>query len=388
MVFLDRKLQVKITSASISQALTVIAQQGIDLLQVHWEDELTVSALIRAGKLEELKQLLSDRGESLQVIGTVGALWQILGLMRRPVLVAGMVMFLLFTIFLPTVVLFICVEGNQQVPDRYILQCAQEYGVYFGASRRDIRSEVLKNGLLQMIPQLQWAGVNTKGCVAVISVREKSPPKNQNNEQYGNIVASCDGIVRKITVLKGMPVCTVGQAVEKGQLLVSGYTDCGLKLLATGARAEVFGDTKRTLTVVTPTNNPVRGNCNAQRKRYSIQIGKKLIKMYNSSRIPLAGCDIIRKRDFITLPGGFILPVALITEQVTNYETEDHICEESCDLSWLRTSADAYLLDQLVIGTVTDCFEIPRREAGIYTLDVHYSCYELIGKVSNKEIIK
>ena len=41
-----------------------------------------------------------------------------------------------------------------------------------------IRSEKVKNSLLQRIPQLQWAGINTDGCVAVISVREKTAIKN------------------------------------------------------------------------------------------------------------------------------------------------------------------------------------------------------------------
>lgn len=388
MAFLDRKLRIRIVSANISQTLSAIAQQGIELNRVHWMDELTVSAFVSARRIRQLKAHLESRGETLQILGAHGAMWRIWGLKGRPVLLAGMGMFLLLSIWLPMKVLFIQVEGNHQVSDRQILQCAQQYGVFFGANRRQLRSEVLKNGLLEQIPQLQWAGVNTKGCVAVISVREKPIPQTEPNESFSNIVASCDGIIRSLTVTKGTPVCTVGQAVEKGQLLVSGYTDCGLKLLATGAQAEVFADTNRSFQAMTPTQYSSRREVQSEKTQFSLQIGKKLIKFYNSSRISLAGCDTICKRDFLTLPGGFTLPVAWITERVTSYQTEDRSIEDPTELSWLRAAADAYLTDQLLVGRIMESAATDRLDADAYALDLRYSCYEMIGKVSNKEIIK
>lgn len=37
----------------------------------------------------------------------------------------------------------------------------------------------MKNALLSAIPELQWAGVNTYGCRAVISVRERTLPERK-----------------------------------------------------------------------------------------------------------------------------------------------------------------------------------------------------------------
>ena len=89
----------------------------------------------------------------------------------RPVLLAGLGILFLLAMYLPSRVLFIRVEGNMQIPDRQILAAAEECGIRFGASRREVRSEKVKNALLSSVPQLQWAGVNTAGCVATISVR-------------------------------------------------------------------------------------------------------------------------------------------------------------------------------------------------------------------------
>jgi sporulation protein YqfD len=154
-------------------------------------------------------------------------------------------MFLL-TIFLPTRVLFIHVEGNSTVEERRILEAAQECGIRFGASRRQVRSEKMKNRLLEKVPELKWAGVNTSGCTAVISVREQ-PVQEQRTGYTGisSIVAACDGRITSCTVTKGNGLCAPGQVVQKGQLLISGYLDCGICIRVTGAEGEIFAETRQ-----------------------------------------------------------------------------------------------------------------------------------------------
>ena len=56
---------------------------------------------------------------------------------------------------------------------RKILERAEYCGVHFGAKAGSVRSEQVKNRLLFEIPELRWAGVNTTGCTAVITVAER-----------------------------------------------------------------------------------------------------------------------------------------------------------------------------------------------------------------------
>ena len=149
----------------------------------------------------------------------------------------------------PGRVFFIEIEGNQQIPDRLILEVVQENGIQFGAVRRDIRSEKIKNILLEKIPQLQWVGVNTNGCVAVISVRERQFENDSQEYSFGSIVASRDAIIQQITVLRGTQLCKVGQAVKAGEILVSAYKDYGISVKMTGAKAEIYGQTEHNLDV-------------------------------------------------------------------------------------------------------------------------------------------
>ena len=92
-------------------------------------------------------------------------------------------------------------EGNQNVPENLILELASQCGLSFGTERRQVRSEQVKNALLGAVPELEWVGINTAGCVATISVRERQ--KGENIGQAGgvsSIVASCDGMITGIVV--------------------------------------------------------------------------------------------------------------------------------------------------------------------------------------------
>ena len=83
-------------------------------------------------------------------------------------MVIGLCLLLLLVCILPTRVLFMRVEGNESIPENLILEAAEDCGIRFGASRSAVRSEKVKNGILSRISELQWVGVNTKGCIAVI----------------------------------------------------------------------------------------------------------------------------------------------------------------------------------------------------------------------------
>ena len=205
--------------------------------------------------------------------------------------------------WLPSRVLFVQIEGNTHVESRRILESAARCGIAFGASRREIRSEKIKNALIECIPELSWVGVNTYGCTAVISVRERVKESDTENiHGVSSIVASCDGVIRQITVLQGNRVCSVGQAVTKGQVLISGYTDCGISIQATAAKGEVFAETSRSVTAIFPRVCMQRGEKQCIEQKYAVIIGKKRINFSNSSGILGTSCVKMYTEKYLTLP--------------------------------------------------------------------------------------
>jgi sporulation protein YqfD len=331
--------------------------------------------------MDALRFLCQKRGDQIRSIKQASLLWQIRELRHRPVLIAGLSLLLILSLWLPGKILFVQVEGNVSVPTRMILESAGESGITFGASRRDVRSEQVKNSLLQALPALSWAGVNTYGCTAVISVREREDASGTiRPNEVSSIVASMDGIVEEMTVIKGTGICKPGQAVKSGQVLISGYTDCGLIVQATRAEGEVFARTNRRIRLISPTDTLKRGRQSFQKRKISLLIGKKRINLANNSGISCRECAKIYVENYWVLPGGFVLPLALAVETWYSYETEA--------ANWapdLQSAAENYLLRQMVSGSIRRMDTVFSEEEGLLILDANCGCYEMIGITRTEE---
>ena len=380
---LECTVRVELTSADLCSAMAAIQRAGLLIWDVESSGELSIRFRIRRREWITLCSMFEKRGEELALLERSGLYWVLKDLQRRPVLVLGMLLLLAFSLWVPGRVFFVQVQGNTAIETRRIAEAAAECGITFGAARREVRSEKMKNALLEAIPELSWAGVNTYGCTAVISVRERAAEQTtQENWEVSSMIASRDGIIRQITVLRGNGLCTVGQAVRAGEVLISGYTDCGIAIQATNAQGEVFAETSRDLTAVCPVVCSMRGEILQQTKKYSLIIGKKRIIFSNNSGISGTGCAKIYEENYLTLPGGFVLPVAIAVETCTFYESEE--ADWSYDLS---TASRQYLVDQMCAGRILLAKEELTGQEGLLVLQGSYSCYEMIGITRIEESI-
>lgn len=385
---MDGLVTAKLTSADPAAAICAINQAKIDTFRLQQIDDLTFSVQIRRRDYRALAALAARRGEKLRMTRRTGLYWAVKGLLRRRLFVTGLAVMLGLVLFLPTRVFFVRVEGNSTIPHQLIIEKAQLCGIGFGASRREVRSERIKNALLAQIPQLQWVGVNTSGCTAVISVRERTssePPVK--SASVSRIVASRDGIITSMTVTSGNGICTVGQAVRAGETLVSGYTDCGISIQATRSQAEIFAQTRRELRAVTPANCEIRGTITSSDKKYSLIVGKKRINFYKDSGILDVSCAKMYKEICLTLPGGFELPVTLVVEEWINCEAETVQIDESRARQLLEGFAEDYLCQQMVAGVIQAKEEIAAQIGETFRIEGYYDCLEMIGRERSEEII-
>ena len=198
------EVTVETTTAEPERMFADILREGISISRVVQIDVLTFRFLIRRRDYRRLSAVLRRRGNALKLIHKRGIYWSLKGFFQRPVLLATFLLVLSATVYLPSRVLFVAVEGNRLVPDRQILTAAEACGIRFGASRKQVRSEKVKNALLAAVPQLQWAGVNTSGCVATISVRERIPAEKPAEERMvSSLIAERDGYILSATATKG-----------------------------------------------------------------------------------------------------------------------------------------------------------------------------------------
>lgn len=366
--------------------LSKLTDAGVTVQNIAFLDAFRVRFDVEKKALCSVIKLAERLGIKIKILRMCGLYALAAALRKRFLLACGIAAIIFLTLYIPTRVFFVSVEGNERINKMYILEQAENVGIFFGASRKDVRSEQMKNKLLQAIPELKWAGINTFGCRAEIYVVERETNELRYNatQKPQGIYATSDGIVSSITVTKGSPVCKPGQAIRKGQLLVSGYTDCGLITRTEQAEATVRGTTQRRIDALAPDFEESRGEIVDVSSNWSLQIGKKQINLCIDSGNSGSECGKIYERYTLTLPGGFSLPVSVIKETVTTYETDSY--STGLDETQIKQLADHYISGCIIEGNVISSETSVHSDNGILQLTGIYTCNELIGKLKDEEI--
>ncbi len=379
---------IEVISADTASLITLLNRNAVPVFNVKQTGPLGILFQVYRKDFKSVKKICERRGDAVNLKNRNGFYWLVKKGVSRTALMLGIGLTLGLSAFLPTRILFIEVVGNQHIPAKSILENAQTCGIQFFSSRSEIRSEQMKNKLLEAMPQLQWAGINTYGSRAVISVSEKTD-YNQKTVPDGiySIVAGVDGVVQSCTATKGNLLCQKGQAVKKGEMLISGYTDCGLVIQATKAEGEIYANTLRNLSMVVPLDYTDKTENKDSEQSFSIIFGKIRIKLWGNSRISPQECVKIYKEYTLRLPGGFMLPVSLAIEHWTGYnENEIQTVSQDFPLD-LSSFAQTYLKQQMLSGTVISKVENWDVINEILVFNGQYSCHEMIGRMQKEEII-
>ena len=375
-------VRLRLTGADPERTLRRLMAQ-LRMENVQRTDPLTLEFTVFCGDMRLVEEAAKRCGDRLELLERRGFPQIVENWFRYPAVCLTVLSLLWASLWLPSRVLFFRVEGNSRIPERLILEAAARCGLYFGCDRGEVRSEQVKNRLLEALPELSWVGVNTSGTVATITVQERQHPPEEERLLPGNIIASTDGIITALTATAGTPVCRVGQGVRAGQTLISGYTDLGLCTHVEPAEGEVYALTEREVTSVLPRDTVIISGESRAVKKFSLLIGKKRINFYSDSGILHTGCGKMTQIRVLTLPGGWTLPVALIQETywVLEPEPAERSPEEARNA--LEAAAREALGQQMIAGEIRSAGAAFAEENEIYRLTLRCRCHEMIGRRSS-----
>ena len=382
-------VRLEVTSPDPDRLIFRLANAGIRLADIEYTDALSVHITIPKSACGQVFILAERNGGKCRILRKRGAAWLGISLLRRPVLTCGILLFVLTALVLSNIVLRVEVAGNQRIPASYILEQANACGIRFGSKTKSVRSEEVKNQLLSQIPQLQWVGVNTAGSVVTIQVKERepNPAVPERKSQVAHVIAGCDAVISEITVHRGTPLYTPGKSVLAGEVIISGYTDCGLKVTAEAADGEVYGYTQRQLELLSPQKTADQTQILATHTCYRLKIGKKVINFCNHSGIQEASCDKMYSEDYWELPGGFVLPLSLIRVKRCQYKLSATSAQPR-EISWLKSYAEQYLCSRMVAGSILLENSEVQITQGSCRLSGSYTCHEMIGQVRYEETLE
>ena len=380
-------VELEITSSEPEKLLQALNASAVEIQNVNKISELTYRILIHSKDYIRTVVLCKKRGEAAACVGKFGLYWELQRILKRPILVIGILLIFFSAMLLPNCVLFVRVDGADAIPARRIVEAAQMSGIRFGASRGQVRSEQAKNALLSAMPELQWAGVNTQGCVAVISVREKEIER-ETAEYEGavSIVASRDGYILSAEAEAGNILIQPGETVKEGQTLVSAYIDCGSHAKMVRSKGEVFAQTERNLIVFMHAESGERAYQLGICKKISLLIGKKRINLWKDSGILDSRCGRMYEEYYVTLPGGFRLPLAVCIDSYFFYKIQPSKIALDEAIHEMSDFAKFYLGQHMIAGVIGKDSHSVTENTGAFCLRGNYICREMIGRERQEKI--
>ena len=303
------------------------------------------------------------------------------GLKTRWALLAGMLLVIAGAMIAPNVILAVEVTGCETLEPERVLRALDDLGVHFGTWGPSIDSEQLRNDMLRTIPELRWIGVNWSGMKAGVQVSEHAEAKAPlDRTKYTSLVACADGVVTGMEVYNGQALVKPGDAVREGQVLVSGLVDLERCRRATRALGEVYAETRRERTVLTPRARIHRAPERLCGVCVWLCAGRKRIKIFGSSGISMVDCvKMVNRRS---------MRLSLCVERYYRTTPQETELSRSQAQALFRDDSERWAADTLVAGTIRTEDDTLTADDDVWRLTTILHCREMIARSAEIPILE
>lgn len=388
--FLRGSVLFTVTGAFPERFLNLCAQAGVGFWDLEWLDPHTLRLRVsrrdarRVGPLAE-KVLCEARARR-----HLGFPYFLAGFRKRYALLLGLALSLAAVCLLSRFVLTIEVSGNETVSTAAILTELSRQGVRVGAYGPGLDVRRISQESLLRLDGLAWMSINLHGTRAEVLVREKLPePEVRDESTPANVVAQADGVILDLEVLDGQAVFREGEAVLRGEVVISGTmdlrepeysaVDAGQRLVH--ARGNVWARTYRTLTAQIPLEAQVKRYTGEKETQWSLLVLGRTVNFFGRGGVFSEGYDKIVETHPLTLPGGRVMPLALRRTEYRAYVTEP----AALNAGAARSMLEERLLERLDAligedGEVLDTVFTVREEDGMLAVTLRAECREQIGR--------
>lgn len=241
--FLCGYVEILVIGEFCSKLLNIFALQKISIWDIETKENrikfcLSVKDFLR---LRELKGKLSFK---VKILKKCGLPFVVKKRVKRIGVALGIALFFITLQFLSNYIWTVRVEGNAVIAKEEIVACCEKIGVRSGMRRSEVDSGYLRERLLLECDELAWCSFNVEGSRLTVNVTEIS---SSSNSQPSNIVSDFDGVITEIFVESGTALVRKGDAVCKGDVLVSGVIESGNKNKFVNSSAKIKADIFETI---------------------------------------------------------------------------------------------------------------------------------------------
>jgi len=213
---------VKIEGVNLEKLLSAASEAGVVLLRVQRYAPRVMRMQVRAGDWKTLEALCDRYGWACETVRLSSAIRLVRFLRRRFMLMPALFLGILMVGITSQMILCVRIEHAQQNTAQ-VSSFLKQKGVRPGRLKASVSLDALEAELAFAMPGLAFSGLRYAGSTLICDCRPAVEGEQLAIAGDGeDIVALQAGIVKRIWVSSGTPQVVPGQAVHRGQVLISG----------------------------------------------------------------------------------------------------------------------------------------------------------------------
>ena len=363
-LFLFGYARISADPLNATRLLNLCLKFGFSFRAFHGEEDGSIAFTAPMTTAKKILQLAKERGIDLMVEKKGGMPTILARRRKRYGLMLGGLCGAILLFLSGRVVWDVRVVGNQTMTTEQVLEELRLCGFGVGSSLKDFHAGELENRVLLQSDSLSWISIYMDGTVAMVQVLENVSSPQASPKKPANLVASADGQIESIELLRGDCLVKVGQAVRAGDLLVSGiYDSKTVGVRFTRAAGRVLARTEQVYEIEIPLKTTEKVYSTEKTDAIWLNFFQKSMKIYKSTGNHTGSCDIIKMEKHLS--GWWLerLPVSFTVEICKCYEEieVDRTPEEALALAYEALagelgalSADTQLLRKDIKTTLTE----------------------------------
>ncbi len=240
--FLKGYVILNIMGFKIERFLYISAKRGIDIRDISKKDGNSLTLRMSIRDFSKVRSIARKTGTRVKIIKKAGLPIIFHKYRKRCFLFFGLGAFLIAVFLSSQFILAVEIRGAERTSTAEIKAVLEDGGVKVGALKLRMRkpSEV-KNMIINRIDNISWAWIYLKGTKVVCEVYEDYLPQiSLEDGEVCDVLASRDGIIKRIIAYDGKKMVSAGDTVLAGDVLISGtlYNSSG----EVGAKVSASGD--------------------------------------------------------------------------------------------------------------------------------------------------